>query len=301
MVTAKSQVDAILVKMMKKNNKDPSVKDVRNGVLQLLQLFKRETFRAKLAEEAGNSSVVAIKRKAVSLLWKNVLFVAMYAIKSIWSKKPQPEEYEYFSSLLMIYSPSADSDESDVHPRLSLEIIGKVKDFAFSTFEHDSILEVAESKILQMLLSICSRSDFVGAFRRDDFEAIMDILEPRLDVTKAREENLSRDTVEAAAKLLEALIKTSAALGISMHDHISECMYWATQRCLDHVKTDHTTRTTAVTMFKMISTVMRSEPDQAIGPLGIYGGRMLSVARQLFSLVDDADREALIDYLIAHL
>lgn len=309
MKTAKNQVDAALSQMMSKSNKskEPAAKSVRSGLIKLVQLFTRRSFRLKLAAESGGgTSSVVLKEEALSVLWKSVLSVAMVAIKSLWSKKPEIGEYQQFSNLLSIYSPSDESDDSDLRPRLSLETIGKVRDFVLDLFNQEKIVEAAESELLLILTTICSRRDYVGVFRLGDFDDVMEILELRLDVQTAEEYGVPFKVVEASAGLFEALINTCTTIGISMHDHFAECMFWVAQRCEAYVAgTANASRDmpqkTMILLLRAVASLMRFEPDQAIGPLGKYGKKMLGVARRIYACTDGANKEAVVGYLTAHL
>ena len=300
MKTAKQDIDSLLHILLK----EKTVQALRKGLDQLVKLMKFKPFRHRLAAESGGkASSVVLKRQALSLLWQNILSVAVHALKVLKTKKPQSLEYSLFAQLLTSYS-LGDVTEKDVRPRLSLEVLGKVRDFAFSLFKEDKIVDVAESDLFQILHAICSRRDFVGIFRPGHFDEIMDILEPRLDVEKSQEHGFDFQTVQAAAQTLNVLVTTSATIGISMHDHVAECMMWVARRCKAYVKKeadDQTSQEAAIALLRTATTLMRSEPDHAIGPLRTYGNVMMGIARRMYQKTAGADKDAVIGYLTAHM
>jgi hypothetical protein len=303
MPSAKQELDPILQTLLK----DSSVKTLRKSLEDLGRSIGDSIFRQRLANESGgNSCSLVTKRHALSLLWQNILSVSMRAIKVLMrSNKPQSLEYIQFSKILSCFAPS-EVMEQDIRPRLSLEMLGKVRVFAFSLFLNETSVAAFETDLFKILLSVCSRSDFVGTFRPDDFDDLMDILEPRIDVELSIENNCTFETVEVAAKTLEALITTTYFVGISMHDHIAECIMWIARRCKACFQsaTGRNANTTAQASFTLIRTAtlfLKNEPDLSIGPLSIYGSSILGTVRRLYGISNRSEKDVIVDFLSAYM
>lgn len=309
MSTAKSEIDPILHSLLHEN----AAKTLRKSLEQLGGLVSDINFRQRLAAESGgDGSSIVLKRHALSLVWQNVIRIAMRAILVLQStQKHQSVEYSQFAKLWTSFSQS-DVMEKDVRPRLSLEILGKVRVFVIGLFKEHTIVQAADEDLFKILIAVCSRTDFVGVFRPDDLDDIMDILEPRLDVEQSLEYDYSIETVEAAARTLEAFITTTTTIGISMHDHIGECIMWIARRCKSYVKKEsegvktdgigNTSHQTAMALLRTATLLMRTEPDHAIGPLHAYGGAMLGITRRMYRpQLSGAEKDAIIEFLTAYL
>lgn len=308
MRTAKQELDPVLNSLLQENG----VKTLRKSLDQLGGLVSDSSFRQRLAAESGGQgSSIVLKRRALSLVWKNVLSIAIRAIKVLFkTRKPQRMEFALFAKLLTSLS-QADAVEKDIRPMLSLEILGKVRMFAISLFTEHEVVKTCEEELFKILIAICSRRDFVGIFRPDDFDDIMDILEPRLDVEQSIECGFTFDIVEAASRTLETLITTTISIGISMHDHVAECIMWIARRCKSHVRAesggirtdteDNTLQQTVFTLLRTATMLMRSEPDHAIGPLKTYGHAMLGIARRMYRKVSGVDKDAIIEFITGYM
>jgi hypothetical protein len=308
MSTAKSEIDPILHTLLHEN----SAKTLRISLEQLGGLVCDISFRQRLAAESGGpGSSIVLKRHALSLVWQNIIRVAMRAIQVLQlTQKPQGVEYAQFAKLFTSLS-QPDVMGKDIRPRLSLEILGKVRIFVVALFKEHTVVQAADKDLFKILVAICSRTDFVGVFRPDDLDDIMDILEPRLDVEQSLECNYNFETVEAAALTLEAFITTTTTIGISMHDHIGECIMWIARRCKSYVmmesgnfETDgnwNTSHQTAFALLRTATLLMRTEPDHAISPLNTYGSAMLGIVRRMYPKISGAEMDVIIEFLTAYL
>ena len=307
MRTAKSEIDPILHTLV--HNKTATT--LRKSLEQLGELVSHSSFRQRLSVESGGpGSSIVLKRHALSLVWQNVIRVAMRAIDVLGTKKPQSVEYAQFARVLTSLS-QADAMEKDIRPRLSLEVLAKVRAFFIQLFKKHNVVQAAEVDLFNILIAICSRCDFVGVFGPDDLDDIMEILEPRLDVEQSLDCKYRSEVIEAAARTLEALITTTTTIGISMHDHIGECIMWIARRCKSFVKvesgdvktgaTGNTSPQTALTLLRTATLLMRSEPDHSIGPLKSYGSAMLGIIRSMYPKTSEAGKDVIVDFLTAYL
>ena len=306
MSSAKSEIDPILQTLLQDN----TAKTLRKSLEQLGGLVSDSSFRQRLAAESGGpGSSIVLKRHALSLVWQNAIRIAMRAIQVMLSK-PQRVEYAQFAKVLTSLS-QADVMEKDIRPRLSLEILSKARMFSIRLFKEDTVVQAAEDDLFKILVAICSRTDFVGVFRPDDLDDIMDILEPRLDVEQSLECEYSFEVVEAAARTLESLITTTTTIGISMHDHIGDCICWIARRCKAFVKVEsgdvktdaigNTSQQAALSLLRTATLLMRTEPENSIGPLKTYGGAMLGITRRMYPKIRGAEKDVIVDFLTAYL
>lgn len=295
---AKDEIDVVLKILMKSNN----ARDLRTAMQKLVQLFRNTSFRKRLTDESGGGvSSIAVKRQAISILWKNVFDFSMLALKNLRTKKCEAQEYKTFSELLQNHGYEG-ANTSNIRPCLPLTTINKIREFVFELFDNEVILDVAEKELFMIASSMCSNKQFIGAFRPTDFDALMDLFESRLDIGKAQDCNISSMIVLEAAKTLQQLIRTTKAIGISMHDHFSECFAWISQRCRSYLAGDKDTSQTVTTSLLATATIlMKSEPEHAIGPIRVGGNIMLAFARRLYALKDQNGKNIAVEYILAHL
>lgn len=299
MRTAKQEVDQIFQCL-----ENPKVAEVRKGIQKLSALFGSSSFRERLANESGgNGASIVLKRLGLSTIWELSFRFSIQAIKFLASKKKiESSEYKSFQTLLEIFGQDHDS-ELDLRPRLSLEVGGKVKDFVIGyLFGSDHIVDAVEEPLILVLKALCSKREFVGIFKPSDLDEIMDILEPRLSVDSSSGYHTERTVIESSAQLLDRLVETCVDIGISMHNHAAECLSWASRRCHSFCGKEGETSQKAVTLLiKAATKLIRSEPEHAIGPMRNCGLEMMKYAKSNYAKSSGPDKDAVVEYLMAHL
>lgn len=281
-----------------------NVTEARRSLQKLVTNFKNTSFRQQLAAESGGGKGASRPRKqeALSLIWN----LTIVSVPNAFKKLKVEQDYKSFANLLTCYCYSQD-DDSDLLPRLKKETLAKIRDFVVGLFQDGKIIEVAENELLAILQAMCSRRDFVGTFSTNDFDAVLDIIEPCLNLSD-KHPPVPTQIVDSAAKALEHLVNTSVAIGITMLPHIRELTEWAVARCEHYLQQDmqeershETSETTAVTLLKIVAMLMRNEPEPAITTLQEHGRCLVSISKKLYARTSGANKDAVIGYLTAHL
>ena len=113
-------------------------------------------------------------------------------------------------------------------------------------------------------------------------------------------------TFAAAAKTFESLIRSCREIGVDLHLFLSSSIDLVSGRCRHHLaRTDNKASEDPAVLIHLLNAaccLMKSHPDQAIGPLGRDGGAMLRFAKRRYLVTTDArTKDTLIEYFTAHL
>lgn len=294
---------------------------------QMEGLLSNYDFRRRLTAEAAPPAATAAggrprkddlsnaarRCKALSQLWTTVLTAALGAVARILASpktKITLDDVRLPYKLLQAAGqPDGTFDGTDGAtrvtgiPKLSRKIVRNALRYCLEMLESDRVASVAGAEILmlEMLVHLCSKPDYVGQFKwLTDFERALSEITLRMAPKVEREESNLFDT---AVKALDALLQTCHHLGIEMHMFVSDNMKLISEWCTTHIKegTFSANSPARPHIFNAVAVMLYSHPDHAIGPMKRYGRNILRFCKRAYTNSTGIHLEAMNNYLLAHL
>lgn len=267
----------------------------RASFQQLVELVSEENIRQRLAEEAAAAS--GHPRRGLMELWRSVVTTAVVVIDDIVKNKTRLARTDVMMlrKVLQFASTSQEGFESAFAPdKLTRKEVKLVTGMAIELLD----LDVAEVEALDILSLICGRDEYVRYFRpRHEIQAIMEQVEKRLLPNESKP-----DQSTIAAAILEKLITTAAAQRITMAVLMSSVLKMVRTWCEDFFEGESPRMLAEQSpLIAAVTAILRSNPEQAVAPLGRHGGVLLKFVRRRYLTGDNVQRRVLSEYLLAHL
>lgn len=304
---------AELCRNLNPGDKRTSVTQMRSAGKELLQLLSDDPVRRRLAQEATpeslepGESVQAIQRRAVAQIWRLVIANAIASAEKILdSKYKMTNEDVRLPAKLYQVSSYADDLFDENAPALSKKEYNMLLEYCITMLNDDKVMGVdgAEKSLLDMLVQICSKREFVAYFRPEKHvQAILEEIEKRL-IQGDDEEQLSIDTetTEVTAKILKNLLSTLFDLGFSLHMILPSTIKMIATWCHQKKSRDDDVRESPF-MLSAAAVLLRSCPDLAVASMERYGRKIFTFVRRRVNRYkgEIALDPSLIEYLLRHL
>ena len=188
--------------------------------------------------------------------------------------------------------------------------IHKLLQFCLHALGDDSVKEVAEADLLGMLLSLCSRPDYVTHFHVEkDVEYILSEIETRLVGDQGGGGRQATGSwlrvVENSSKVFANLIyQLAVSLGVGMHLHLAPCFELVIRWC----RSASTLSQSQVAnekcmpfMYSAATNLLLTHSEQCVSLMKQHGRHLLALAKKSFPYSTGQTRDALVDYFSAHL
>lgn len=272
---------------------------------RLLELLSTEKNRNKLADfaiasamEKGKSHSNA-KRYAITTLWTTIIESAFHsASKLVHDGKCKLTADDVNLPLRLLHY----SDKSSVGNRIKLEStcklsqksVKRIFSFCNDMLETDEARKLAEMDILNTLIFLCERVDYIAYIETKDI----------LGILAAAEGGLNREDgaiSTASARIFGAILESCQELGIGMHIFMGMSVRMVSRWCHKHNETAKSSPREQAFLFRGLIALLRVHPEQAIAPMKKYGKRILSYARRSYEYATSSNRHAIHGYLIAHI
>jgi hypothetical protein len=294
--------------------RETKVKARRETGEKLHQLLSKDDVRRKLAAEAtptrtrsDDLSVGASRCIALAQLWTLVITGAIGSAKSLSlgksKAKPSREDVTLPHRLLVSCDKpdEAFDNEGLGIPKLSRKTVRSVLTYCLNMLADEDAMEFAEVELLDMLNHMCSRVEYVGHFKYySDFSNIMSELSQRL--TPEIEEH-NHEVFYHSAKALDNLFAICQVLGIQMHlfvpDTIDIISLWCKRYI--HNNTSKPSSNVLPHFYNTIKSILYCHPDHSIGPMRRCGRSILSYCKRCYPSATGVHKDALNNYLLAHL
>ncbi len=294
---------------------ETKVKARRDLGTTLYNKLKNENTLRKLAIEAtpktsnwpDEDSIAAKRCRALSLVWTSVIQGAVHATQSIVAggKVKLTEQDVTLPYNLLIACDKANEvlGKPNVSiPTLPKRLVRNLLKYCLELLSDQDII-VARLKLLEMLNFLCSKPDYVGAFKyHNDFAGTLGELFVHL-TPEVEEKNVF--FFNEAAKALDNLLSTSRQLGIQMHVFINDIMASVSAFCksyaMNQKKFIRPQAPALPHLYNVISNILLAHPDHSIGPMKRFGRSMLRHAKHCYPNAKSPLKEALNSYIAAHL
>jgi hypothetical protein len=183
--------------------------------------------------------------------------------------------------------------------RLSESNVKKVLRFCFDMLANDDAREAAEIDLLNTIVFLCERVDYVAYLR--PHTDIMEIM-PIIDVCLSQD---GRDISVAAARIFGSVFESCYELGLGLHLLMPNAIKCVSAWCRERLEASNRANYDGLRelpyLLRGVTALIRSHPEQAIRPLTRRGRYILSLALRSYPKADSANRNAMHGYFLAHL
>ena len=173
--------------------------------------------------------------------------------------------------------------------------------FCLEVLQNESIPEGGEQVLLDMLVFLCSKDEYVGSFKYAvDFRNVLVEVFYRL----TNEDEMAAPMIfESAAKAFGNLFCTCSRLGIEVHSFMSDSLQNVADWCKINLQrnTINSSSSSRQHFFDAVACMLFSHPDHAIGPMKRYGRHILRYCKRAYATAQGFHKEALNKYILAHL
>ena len=278
------------------------VRDRRAAGEQLQQRLSRVEVRQRLAQEAqGNSQALA---EMWGLILMNAIVSVQKMIGKTSTKVTATDLLLPFKLLRCCNLDDTNNNNNNMYQesassKLSRKTTKLVFSYCYDLLQDDNALELAEVHVLEMMAYLCARKEYVAYMRPHvEMHAVVQQVEMRL--TSTDDDVRPPVVVVTAGQIFENLLTTSKALGVGMHLLLPGCIKMLAIWCANNRNTNRTAVGFSH-IFRGLSALLSSDPEQAIAPLTRHGRPILSFAKRRYSFANGKDRNALEEYFLAHL
>ena len=284
---------------------------------QLQEMLSRPEIRQRLALEAEGGTASSSphqgcmfdpsravrRRRTLSEMWRMIVRGAVLAVNDIATGKSKLS----LGDITMLYKIIQACDMGNEGfenaystTKLSRREVKSVTKLCLALLEDDYALQIAELQLLELLAFPCSRREYVAHFRpQPELQIILEEVEKRL---LAEEDSLTRGTRDVAAKLFANVIHTSDDLHMSLHLILSDALKLVSNWCSQAIKRDNLRHVSELSdLFNGVTTLLYSNPEQAVAPLTREGKAILSFAKRRYANADETQRHALNRYFQCHM
>ena len=281
----------------------------RSTGAKLLELLSKEKNRSKLTDRAAKNAIekghsqAKARRYAASALWTPIISAAFKSAMQLASDgkcKLNADDVKLPLRLLHLSDKSVLAEGNQIKLESTCKIDQKhiklILKFCFDMLENDVARQLAEIELLNTLLFLCERVDYVAYFRpEEEISNILVLVEGYL----ADEEE--GETEAAAARMFGSLLESCYELGIALHLCMSQCVRLVSRWCKHHMESATLHPWEQSHLFRGLAALIRFHPQQAIKPLTRYGRAILKFVKRSYGGASNVTRHALHGYLIAHL
>lgn len=304
-------------------SKTTAVQKRRSIGKDLQEFMMKSDIRKRLANEAGQAilkgrsggssgrrqtaSLRVARRKALSALWRRIVIDSAVAVESLYEGKAKFAEGD-INFLLRIIQACEIATEGFENAYSTSKLTRKetriVTRLCLRLLEDESVLQIAESRLLEMLAFICSSREYVTHFKPiQEIQMILEEVEKRII---SDEDTVSQAVIISAATVFENLITTSCDLGITMHRVIPGSIKLVATWCASVLKREaQENRVRQVSeqskLFNVVCALMRSNPEQVIAPLRRHGKPILSFVRRRYATAGELQLRIFNEYILCHM
>ena len=298
---------------------DPTkVKECREIGQKLLSRVSNVDVRRKLAEEATlnarsmsnpDVSVASARCHALAQLWKIVISGAINFTERIKGggkskAKLNPKDILLpFRLLQACDSPDEAFDSVGLNiPKLSKPTVRKVLYYCLNMLaDDDGAARDVEVDVLEMLNHLCSRTSHVESFStKDDLHKVLSEIAIRLDISD--DNGTGPSAFHVAARVFENLFASCISLGIEVHYLLDESIELVSSHFRRSIKSGEINMSdTYHHFYNVVTLLLNSHPEHAIGPMERKGKYILQFARRSFNTAAVSHRLALSKYFLAHM
>ncbi len=286
------------------------VQERRNVAEKLQQKLALSEVRAKIAKEASSGDDVAsrVKRhKALSELWRYIIRAAVVSMQKMVASKVRLRDVDILMPFKLLRCCDLPYEIEEAVPGilpykpsfLSRSETKLVFNYCFDMLLDDTALELAEQELLDNLVYLCSRKEYVANMRANrEIHAIMhEMVESRILA-----DNLPPVPVLIKTGMVfESLISTACSLGIDLQLLFPSSVKMVADWCSLHAN-DKINPHELQYLMSGLATLIRSDLHQAVEPLSRHGRRIITFVRKAYASVQPSDsRRALNEYIYAHL
>ena len=297
---------------------ETKLKERRSLGEQLLQLLSKDDIRKKLAIEAmperarpDDYSLAAQRCHALAQLWTLVIHGAISVAQTTGTGKGKGKrtlaDVTLPKRLLMCCDKPDEAFDNDglEIPKLSKKTVRNILNYCLNMLADESVLEMdeCEKELLDMLNLICQNEKYVGFFKyHADFSNIMNELSQRINIDMEKE---NPRVFNLAAKTLDGLFRSCRRMGIQMHIFLRDSMGMMGEWCRGHIRghasTSQSSSNDLPLLYNAMASLLYAHPEHAIGPMKRYGRSLLSYCKRCYPSATLANKDALNNYLLAHL
>lgn len=195
--------------------------------------------------------------------------------------------------------------------KLSSGEVQKLLQFCLLALGDESVREVAEVELLGMLLSLCSRSDYVSHFHPDkDVEYILSEVETRLVGSGSRRtgghtsENWLSVADNSSKVFANLIYHLTISLGFGMHMHLASCFELIVKWCRSASTLTQSQVASEKCMpfiYSAVTNLLMTHSEQCVPLMKQHGRHLLGLAKKSFPYSTGQTRDALIEYFSAHM
>jgi len=271
---------------------------------RILEILSTEKNRNKLSE-LGISNAMArgfshakAKRYAMTVLWTPVIQGALNSAEKLVTGKCKLTADDVKLPLRLLHY----SDKSAEGNRVKLEstcklpqkMVKRILKFCKEMLENDEARALAEMEILNTLIFVCERVDYVAYLGTEDI----------LDMLSTSEGGLFREEVAistASARIFGAVLESCRELGIGLHIFMSMGFRMVAKWCRANLDTASSSRREQPYLFRGLTALLRAHPEQAITGITKFGRWTLNYANRSYQNANHTNRHIIHGYLIAHM
>jgi hypothetical protein len=231
-------------------------------------------------------------------LWRLIINSSLYAADIARLKKPNKDDLLLPHRLLVVCSQF--SVKSKIDTLLSSKEVRALLTYCLNQLADDHARKVTGGDLMDMLFHLCSRPVYVAYYRpQSDMNHILSEIEVRIFDPE--------EIDDKAAKSFAALLKNAQAVGIAMHFLIPgslECVYKWCKLTLNEYSRNLSMKSGASSvlpsMFGVVATLLTAHPEQCILEISKKGRCILKLAKQFYPSAKGAQKDSIIEYLLAH-
>lgn len=276
----------------------------RDAASKLKALVSDKHAQQSLLQEATGG------RQALQASWRAIVNSALLSADNTINKsKGKLTKEDILLPYWLLVSCSTFATFSDIDKLLSPKEVRSLLTYALNGLADENSCNVAESSLLDMLHHLCSRTCYVACFRpSSEMNHILSEIEARIGEPKNEASN--PDAFNRATKAFAALLKTARTVGLGMHVLIPSCFTLVHEWCQYKLKLDSDSSQDAAgivrsnalpSMLEAITALLAAHPEQCILEMARRGRRILKLVKRCYSHATGVAKEAIVDYLLAHL
>ena len=295
------------IKVLRKelSSRETKVTRRRATGARMLELLSSEKNRKKLGEHAINAAMLRgqshtkAKRYAITVLWTPIIQSAFASAEKLVNDgkcKLTADDVKLPLRLLHCSDKSLEGSRVKIEStcKLSKRSVKRIFTFCNDMLENDEARQLAEMEILNTLIFLCERVDYIAYLEVADLLGILATAEGGL----FREES---DISAASARIFGAALESATELGIGLHLFIATGTKMIAKWCKKHMEDASNSPREQGDLFRGLTAMCRAHPGQAIKPLTKFGRYILNFAKRSYQNATKSNRHAIHGYLIAHM
>lgn len=301
----REDIRALCVELRSPN---PAVTKRRETGKRLLDILSKERNRSRLVEQYVEQSVkkgyslAKARKMAHQLAWGPIIKSAFHSANTLTSRtgkktKLDPDDVKLPLKILYYSDMASEGNQVKVEctSKLNSKEVHEVLDFCFNMLENDEVRKVAEAELMNTLVYLCERVDYVASFNPND--EVLKILSTAEAILAGDE----GDNLPAAARAFGSILESCVELGVGLFVVVNKSVRLVARWCSVHMEgADKNPREIAY-LFRGLSALLRYHPEQSIKPLVRCGRVLLKFAKRCYLQATTPNKHAIHGYLIAHM